>query len=130
MNYDILKNKTILYVEDEVQTQQMLIFNIEDYFEEILTASNAFEGFAIFQEKGSQIDLIVTDIQMPNMSGLDLARAIRKFDEKIPIVFLSAYNEKEYLHQAIEVFASGFVMKPFIVDELLLVLQKAFERDK
>lgn len=130
MSYDFLKTKTVLYVEDEIATQQMLLFNLEDKFKKIYTASNAYEAFKIFSQKQTDLDLVITDIQMPNMSGLELAHAIRAHNMKIHIIFLSAYNEKEYLHQAIDVFASGFVTKPFLIDDLLQVIERAFERDK
>lgn len=128
MSYEILKNKTVLYVEDEVESRKMLIFNIEEYFSEIITASNAFEGFSKYNENKSKIDIIVTDIQMPNMSGLELARAIRKLNLTVPIIFLTAYNENSYLHEAIEVFASGFITKPFVINDLLDVLERAVLR--
>ena len=69
-------NLTVLYVEDEIDIRRFMYKNLSRLFEKVLLASNGEEGLALF--KNNKIDIILTDITMPKMNGLDMITQIRK----------------------------------------------------
>ena len=114
----LLKNKNILIVEDEESLREIMLESIEDYANEIYVASNGIEGLEKF--KLMNIDLIISDIHMPKMTGLNMSNEIRKFDPYIPIIFLTAYDTDENMIQAIEIKSRSVLKKPFDKKQLLL----------
>ncbi|MEF3191526.1 MAG: response regulator [Campylobacterales bacterium] len=120
-----MKNLTILYVEDEPDIAGTLINFLRRRFGRVLYAPNGAEGLSLF--KSESVDLILTDIQMPVMNGLEMIRQIRESDENIPVVITTAFNEVEYLLKAIDVGVDKYLKKPIDRDELLKVLSKASE---
>ena len=107
-----LKQVKILFVEDE----QDLITIISDTLTKLqatfLTANDGLEALKVL-EKVSDIDLIVTDINMPSMNGLELIEEVRKTNKDIPIVIMSAHTESEYIKSAEELGVSNYLLKPF-----------------
>lgn len=124
MSYEILKNLTLLYVEDDDDTRQSASIILEDYVGRLMVAKNGKEALEIFQNQ--KIDLILTDILMPKMDGIELARNIRngkKFPQ-IPIVFSTAHTETQYLLDAIELKIDGYVLKPVVMEKLFETLNR------
>lgn len=124
MAYEILKNLTLLYVEDDDDTRQSASIILEDYVNRLIVAKNGKEALEIFQNQ--KIDLILTDILMPKMSGIELARNIRngKKSPQIPIVFSTAHTETQYLLDAIELKVDGYVLKPIVIEKLFETLNR------
>jgi diguanylate cyclase (GGDEF)-like protein len=87
-----------------------------------VTASNGEEGLKAFKEHKPEI--IVTDIKMPQMTGLEMAKEIRKIDKSIPIVITTAHSESEFLLEAIEISVSDFLLKPVDTDNLITIIEK------
>ena len=115
----MFKNFTILYVEDEVELQNIVGPLFSGLFKESISAYNGQEGLDIFTKREDQIDLIVTDINMPKMNGLEMSKAIRKIDSSIPIIITTAHNDNSFLHKAIDIGISKFVNKPINMESLL-----------
>jgi len=86
--YERLKDKSVLYIEDELDVLQNISKLLSKFFNNFYTASNAEDALDIFQEH--KIDLLLVDIELPKMNGIDFIRKIRKIDESIPIVIISA----------------------------------------
>ncbi|WP_456452913.1 response regulator transcription factor [Hydrogenimonas sp.] len=107
----------ILLVEDEKRLAQLLKDAIGDYFEAFEVAFDGIEGLKRFRE--FKPDVVITDITMPKMTGLELAEAIRKESRETPVVILSAYSDKEKLLGAIDVGVVKYFIKPFDPEELL-----------
>jgi len=125
--YKFLKDKTILYIEDEQNIRENVTELISEYFGTFHTASSAEEGYEIFQDY--KIDIIITDIEMASMSGLDLLEKIRKENSKIHMVVISAHTKIEYLLEAIPFKLEQYVVKPLNskkIRELLKTLNGAF----
>lgn len=116
----ILKNLSILLVEDEKNLAHLLHDAIGDQFKQFALAGDGEEGLK--KTLQAQPDIIITDITMPRMNGLEMSAAIHKQYPSLPIVILSAYSEKEYLFEAIDVGITKYLIKPFDPDELLDVL--------
>ncbi|MDF1881153.1 response regulator [Sulfurimonas sp. MAG313] len=113
---------SVLYVEDQKDIQVELIDILSLFVDEVQMASNGQEGYDIFQS--TRPDLIITDIQMPIMSGIDMITKIRKVDANIPIIVTSAFNETEYLLKAIDLGVEHYLLKPIIVNKLEACLNK------
>ena len=102
MNFELLKTLTILYVEDELSLQEDICQNILPFVKEIIRGSDGDEGLSLFMENRTKIDLIISDILMPKMNGIEMIDAIREVDSEIPIIYTTAFNDSEYMKQTIE----------------------------
>ena len=122
----IFNNITALYVEDEQEVRNTLSSMIGDVFKEFLTASNGKEGLETFIKHQDKIDIIITDINMPELDGLEMIAEINKIKE-VPVIITSAYNDNEFLHKAISLGVSSYVNKPINVKELFEELKKTCE---
>ena len=125
-------NLSLLYVEDEPYILQNAVEFLEDQFLEIYEARDGKEALALYHDK--KPDIIITDIEMPKMSGLELCRKIRKTDDNTPIIITTAFTDQDYLLQAIELNLVKYLKKP-IQEELLhealeICAQKLDSKDK
>ncbi|EHD2590363.1 response regulator transcription factor [Campylobacter jejuni] len=110
----------IILVEDEIKTRESLINVLSERFSKVIGAQNGDEGLKKF--KKFKPDLVITDIAMPIMDGLDMAREIKEISDDVPIVVLSAYSEKERLLRSIDIGIDKYLIKPVDIEELFKVL--------
>ncbi|ADU66275.1 response regulator receiver [Desulfurispirillum indicum S5] len=113
---EILKNKSVLIVEDEPLTRQMLARILSFRVGEVIVAANGKEGLELFHSRNP--DIILSDLEMPVMNGADMIRAIRQVSPDKPIVVITAFDDDEHL--ACE--ADCVLVKPIFKKELLGVL--------
>ncbi|EDP2937791.1 response regulator [Campylobacter jejuni] len=114
------KELIILVVEDEVKARESMINILSERFSKVIGAQNGDEGLKKF--KKFKPDLVITDIAMPIMDGLDMAREIKEISDDVPIVVLSAYSEKERLLRFIDIGIDKYLIKPVDIEELFKVL--------
>ncbi|EAK4349019.1 DNA-binding response regulator [Campylobacter coli] len=114
------KKLIILVVEDEVKARESMINILSERFSKVIGAQNGDEGLKKF--KKFKPDLVITDIAMPIMDGLDMAREIKEISDDVPIVVLSAYSEKERLLRSIDIGIDKYLIKPVDIEELFKVL--------
>lgn len=112
-----LKELKILLVEDEENLARLLKDAIGDNFYSFTIAKDGIEGIELF--KKIKPDIVITDIMMPLLSGLDMAKELKQLNPNTPIIILSAFSEKEKLFSAIDVGITKYFLKPFDTDELL-----------
>ncbi len=105
-----LKEFTLLYVEDEKESRDLMTSILESEVKELFVAKNGREGLELFKKYNP--DIILTDIAMPIMNGLEMVREIRKIDKDKMIAILTAFNEVEYLKEAIELKIDKYLLKP------------------
>jgi len=112
-----LKSLRVLLVEDEENIARLLKDAIGDSFHSFTLAKDGKEGI----EKFLQIspDIVITDINMPRMSGLEMAKELKSINPNIPIIILSAFSEREKLFSAIDVGVAKYFLKPYDPDEIL-----------
>ena len=115
----------ILVVDDESQITRVLRHILSAHAYAVRTADDGVAGFDLFCEW--QPDLLLTDLQMPEMDGLELCRRIRSRSD-VPIVILSVRDEEETIVEALDAGADDYVTKPFSTNELLARLRSAFRR--
>ncbi|MCK5110382.1 MAG: hybrid sensor histidine kinase/response regulator [Arcobacteraceae bacterium] len=114
---DILENIKILYIEDDKNLRDTISDSLRLYKIDFQTAVDGVDGLEKF--KKDNFDLIISDIKMPNLNGVAMMKSIRKIDEKIPLIFTTAFNDSEYLLGAISLRANSYLIKPLVVEELI-----------
>lgn len=122
-NFQELEKISVLYVEDETGIRKALGELISRYFKEVYMAEDGRGGLELFEKHSP--DLVMTDIKMPKMDGIELARRIRELSPEIPIVFLTSHDDTYYLHEAIRLKIDGYIIKPIQSHQLLEVCSKA-----
>ena len=116
-------NLNILYVEDDIWSAKQIVGILRRFFKKVDIAASGFEGYELF--KNNQYDIIITDINMPIMNGLDMIEKIRDMDKDISIIITSAYNETQYLTKSIDLSVDGYVLKPIDIEQLVAVVNKS-----
>ncbi|XPV69152.1 MAG: response regulator [Halarcobacter sp.] len=127
INSQILKNITVLYAEDELIIQKGITETLNLFEIDVICAKDGQEGLSIFKAGDKKIDLILTDIKMPKLNGLDMIKKIREIDKDIPIIITTAHQETTFLMQSIELNISAYVLKPIDIYKLEECLIKAIE---
>ncbi len=121
----ILKNLNILYIEDEKNIRLNIKKTLELFCENVFDAENILNAKEILTAQ--RIDIIISDINLPDMSGIDFVKEIRIRDKTIPIILLSAYTDKEFLLEATRLKLVDYLTKPINFKDLNNALQKCVE---
>lgn len=128
---DFLKTLTVLYVEDDITIQNSLGNILKKVFKEVIICDDGKEGLSNYKlytnDMGIDFDVIISDINMPNMNGLEMIKQIRALNEDIPAILTTAHGEADYLLEAIKIGVSGYTLKPIDTKELLITVQKYCE---
>ncbi len=132
VNYQLLSEQTkglsLLIAEDYAPLRNELEEVMSDFFDKVIATSNGAEAlthyYDYYQIHKKGFDLVISDIQMPSMDGINLTKSIRKLDKNQQIIILSAHTDREYLLELINLGVSQFIVKPIDYDELLLMLSK------
>jgi len=111
----LAKDCKIIYVEDDPQTQKAMGEILKSFFGHVYIGSDGKEGLELFEKYNA--DLIISDINMPRMNGIEMVTAIRSINAEIPIMIISAYNDKEYLLDSIFLGIDRYVTKPLKDDD-------------
>lgn len=125
MNFEILKTLTILYVEDEIELQNEVKSNIDPFVKKIIIKNNGQEALDYFKENQNNIDMIITDILMPMMNGIDMVNEIRDISYEIPIIYTTAFNDNEFLLKTVGQSIDAYILKPIDLELLLKGIVKA-----
>lgn len=104
------RNSKILCIEDEDLIRENQVYYLKRLFTTVYEASSAKEALEIIESK--KPDIIISDIELSDMNGLDMIRTIRKSDKKTKFIVLSAYSNKEYLFDAIDLGLVKYLIKP------------------
>jgi len=115
--------ETILIVDDEINYTLILAAVLEDEGFETLTANSAKEALATLSE--SDVDLVLTDMKMPAMDGIDLLERIKKEDADLPVIMMTAHGTVEKAVEAMQKGAYNYILKPFDNERLVLYVNKA-----
>ena len=124
-----LSSFTLLYVEDEEGIRNNIYEILKHLFKKTFVAKNAKEAFNMYES--NKPDLIITDIRMPNETGIDLIRKIRKRDSKVRVIITSAHTDLEYMLEATELHLVKYIVKPITEGKLTEALEafvKSYEQ--
>ncbi len=116
-------NLKILFVEDEPKLRERICIVLKMHFEEVFSAGNGAEGLELFSRE--RPDVVVSDIMMPTMDGLEMTKRIRALAPETPVIFCTAFTETSYLLQAIELGVSAYVRKPLDCRQLVKTIKQA-----
>ncbi len=116
---------TLLFVEDEVMIRRIAVSFLKSYFIEIYEAKDGEEALELYHEH--KPDIIITDIEMPKINGLEFCRIIRKEDKVTPIIISTAYSTTEYLLEAVKLNLINYLPKPIEEEALFEALNLCFE---
>ena len=115
--------KRILIVEDEDKLRRILELQLLDSGFEVQKAAKAEEALPLIDRS----DLILTDFKLPGMSGLEMLQLIRRQDTRVPVIVMTAFGTVENAVEAMKAGAADFLLKPFSLDHLTTVVNKALE---
>lgn len=129
---ELLKNKklNLLYAEDDLELRDKVVYFIKDKFENIYLASDGIDALEIYNK--NMVDIVITDINMPKLTGIDLIKEIRKKDNKTPIIIITAQSDKKSLLEAIPLNLVRYIVKPFEItkNNLINVIDESIIRIK
>ena len=118
--------KRVLVIEDDIDYGQMLADALENLHYKVYLSFSATGGLDIIREK--KLDIILTDLKMPGINGLELAQKIIKMYLDIPIVLITGLNDLSLVKKALEIGVSDYIVKPITVDELPVVVERNLQR--
>lgn len=121
-----LQNLTILYAEDEIGIRKNIADSLRYYAKEVFEASDGEEAYLIYKDK--KPDIILSDIHMPKMDGIELVKKIREEDTRTSIIMITAHTDKNYLLEAVELHMEKYLVKPVDLEQLLAGLEKCIEQ--
>ncbi|OGU61577.1 MAG: Fis family transcriptional regulator [Ignavibacteria bacterium RIFOXYB2_FULL_35_12] len=113
----------ILVIDDEESFRETIRLCLEDKSFNIITASSGEEGISLFEKE--RPDIVITDLKMPKMNGLDVLTHIKSLDKNVPIIMLTAFDDVPYTIEAMKIGAYDFVSKPIKVDALKSLIARA-----
>jgi len=119
----IFNNLTILYIEDEKNIRETLTSSLQIMFNSVFATENAEDALEIYTHK--HIDIILSDIGLPGMDGINFVKIIRETNKEIPIILLTAYTDTDILLEAIKLKLISYLTKPITLDTLLKALKDA-----
>lgn len=117
-------SKNILIVDDSESIREVVSFTLENEGYNVLVGVDGKDALKYLD--GSPIDLIITDLHMPEMDGIELIKNVRKMDpyKRIPILFLTTESQASKKMEAKEAGATGWIIKPFVPAKLIAALKK------
>lgn len=117
------KDLTILFAEDDAKVRENVEYILKKVFKNVVSATDGQDGVERF--KANPCDIILTDINMPRMNGVEMIKEIREEDPEIPIIILSAHDESQYYLELINLGVDGYILKPMNVLLLIYTLSKS-----
>jgi len=117
----------VLLVEDEEDAREILSFYLDTVFDEVEIACDGKEGFDLYEKAykdNKTFDLVLTDIQMPNVDGLTMIENITAINENQKFIIVSAYKDEEYLFKSINLNVISYFVKPLEVKNMMEMLKK------
>jgi len=118
----LLKRLKALYVEDDKHIRTELSALLSNFFGKVYTGSDGAEGLEIYLKNKDDIDVIISDINMPKLTGIEMLTKIREVDTKVPVLFATAYSDNEFLSEAIKLKVHDYIIKPIDIRNLLAVM--------
>jgi DNA-binding NtrC family response regulator len=117
--------QTILIVEDEAKMRRLLELNLGDDGFNTLSAEDAETGLKLLRENA--VDLVVTDLKLPGMNGLEFLQAVKRQNAAMPVIVMTAFGSVETAVEAMKAGAADYVLKPFSLNEMRMVIRKELD---
>ncbi|WP_321471531.1 response regulator [Halarcobacter sp.] len=124
LDNSILNQSQILYVEDDELIRNETFSILERFFKKVFIGKDGKEALDIYHENKSDIELILTDINMPIMDGIEFITEVRKEDDETPVLVVTAFNDVSLLIKVIKLNVSDYIVKPMQMNATLKILNK------
>ncbi len=118
----------VLLVEDNLQAREQASTLLQTLFDKVESADDGLEGLKKF--KAQTFDLVISDINMPNMNGIEMVTKMKEIEANIPVIILSAHSETHYFMDTIKLGVTGYILKPINLKEFMSTLYETIERIK
>ena len=125
-NYDDFKKYSILIAEDDPIALNFLVNILKRYFKNVFTALNGSEAYE--KALSHRIDIILTDMRMPDQDGADFIKKLREMDTNIPVIFMSAHTDSKTLLRIIPLNITDYLVKPIQIDQVLHLCKDIFKK--
>ena len=116
---------TILYAEDEESVRVNMVSILQMLFKKVLVAEDGQEAIELFKQ--NDVDVVITDVRMPYVDGLEFASFVRNVDKKIPIIVATAHNDVEYFISSIKIGITNYLLKPISQSNTISALSEAIQ---
>lgn len=116
----------LLYVEDDKEVSENMLLLLKNFFTNIDIAKDGHDGLELY--KNHLYDIVLTDVYMPKISGLEMAKEMRSINQNQIIIFLTANNNTRLLMESIKLGVDGFIIKPLSIEQIQSVFSKAVEK--
>jgi len=121
---DLLKRLKILYIEDDDIIRTELSELLSKFFGNVYVAKDGKEALETYLHNQDDIDVILSDINMPKLNGIEVVKTIREIDPKIPVIFATAHSDTEFLEEAIKLRVYEYIVKPIDIRSLLTMMNE------
>ncbi len=122
---NLLNNFSVLYVEDVEMVRKGAVEYLSRVCKEVYEAKDGKEAIAVWREH--KPDIIITDISMPRLNGIDMASYIRVHDKNVQIIIATAHSDTEYLLKAVELQLVKYIIKPITKEKLMSALEQSMQ---
>jgi DNA-binding response OmpR family regulator len=116
------KKKKILVIDDADGIRKFLKITLENYQYTVIESNEGANGIEKF--KSEKPDMVILDLGLPDIDGIDVLKTIRAFDDKTPIAILTVRSEERYINAAYKAGADAYVTKPFQIDQILETIEE------
>lgn len=104
----------VLYVEYDKSISNSMIRYLSNFFKLVVYSPNGQDGLRKYKE--DKFDMVITDLSMPKMNGIDMIKEIKETDDLQVVIITSVHSDSEYLQEAIKIGVDGYIIKPFDFD--------------
>lgn len=123
-----MTKKRVLIVDDEKELLMTMKIRLTSWGYDVLTADNGKEAISLFKKKA--VDVVILDIMMPEMDGIEILKCIRRFNKKIPVIILTAYSDEERFDKFYKLGMAGFIQKGTAFENALELVQVVLKGQK
>jgi signal transduction histidine kinase len=121
---DILSKISLLYAEDDDEIREQMSLLLSKFIPNIECAIDGKEALQKYQNSKDGFDIILTDIQMPRLDGLEFSKGVKEINSEIPIVVTTAFNDSSYLLKSIDIGVDAYIIKPLDPKKVLEAINK------
>ena len=122
-------NEQILLVDDETQLTEMAKMALSEFGYQVTTFNSSLEALEAFRAQPQHFDLVITDLTMPQLTGIELAREIKRLRTDVPIILVTGFSEDAAWKKAKDAGIQGCLLKPIIVSDLAEAIRRALDHD-
>ncbi|WP_417333589.1 response regulator [Halarcobacter sp.] len=123
----ILNESTLLFLEPDEQIRKDTLSTLEKVFKKVLVGSDGKEGLELFHTHKLEVDLILTDIDMPNLDGIEFLSHVREEDSEIPVLIFTVFNDINQLIKTIKLKITDYIVKPMQLNTTLKIMHKILD---